>query len=68
MNGAGLLNLGAVDFTTLSAAGLQKLPYSATPIPGNNDATNKLVNGDVFAFALRPVTLPRRWSWPTATT
>lgn len=49
MNGAGLLNLGAVDFTTLSAAGLQKLPYSATPIPGNNDATNKLVNGDVFA-------------------
>lgn len=48
-NGAGILNLGAVDFTTLSASGLQKLPYSTTPIPANNDATNKLVNGDVFA-------------------
>ncbi len=44
-----LLNLGAVDFTNVTAAGLQKLPYSTAPIPGNNDATNKLVNGDVFA-------------------
>ena len=48
-NGAGLLNLGAVDFASLTAAGLQKLPYSTAPIPGNNDPTNKLVNGDVFA-------------------
>ena len=48
-NGAGLFNLGAVDFATLSAAGLQKLPYSTAPIPGNDDPTNKLVNGDVFA-------------------
>jgi len=48
-NGAGILNLGAVDFASLSASGLQKLPYGSTPIPGSNDATNKLVNGDVFA-------------------
>ena len=48
-NGAGILNLGAVDFDSLSASGLQKLPYGSTPIPGSNDATNKLVNGDVFA-------------------
>lgn len=48
-NGAGILNLGAVDFASLSASGLQKLPYATTPIPGSNDPTNKLVNGDVFA-------------------
>lgn len=48
-NGAGILNLGAVDFDALSPAGLQKLPYGTVPIPGNDDATNKLVDGDVFA-------------------
>jgi hypothetical protein len=48
-NGAGLLNLGVADFNSVTAAGLQKLPYSPAPIPGNDDATNKLVNGDVFA-------------------
>jgi hypothetical protein len=48
-NGAGIFNLGAVDFASLSSSGLQKLPFSTAPIPGNNDPTNKLVNGDVFA-------------------
>jgi hypothetical protein len=48
-NGATLLNIGLVDFNNVTAAGLQKLPYSTAPIPGNDNATNKLVNGDVFA-------------------
>jgi hypothetical protein len=48
-NGAKIVNLGAVDFNTLTHVELQNLPYGTTPIPGNNDATNKLVNGDVFA-------------------
>lgn len=48
-NGATIINLGAVDFATLSAAGLQGLPYGTAPIPGNDDPTNKLVPGDVFA-------------------
>lgn len=48
-NGAGILNLGSVDFTTLTASGLQKLPFGTAAIPGNPDPTNKLGNGDVFA-------------------
>src|SRR5215472_6759430 len=48
-NGATIINLGAVDFASLSAAGLQGLPYGTAPIPGNDDPTNKLVPGDVFA-------------------
>ena len=48
-NGATIINLGAVDFVSLSAAGLQGLPYGTAPIPGNDDPTNKLVPGDVFA-------------------
>ncbi len=48
-NGATLINLGPVNFATLSPTALLGLPYASTPIPGNNDATNKLVNGDVFA-------------------
>jgi hypothetical protein len=48
-NGAGILNLGAVDFAGLTASGLQKLPYGTAAIPGSNNATNKLVHGDVFA-------------------
>jgi len=46
---ARIVNLGAVDFDSLSAAQLQNLSYAATPIDGNNDASNQLVNGDVFA-------------------
>ena len=49
LNGATIINLGAVDFPSLAAAGLQSLPYGSAPIPGNDDSTNQLVNGDVFA-------------------
>jgi hypothetical protein len=48
-NSAGIVNLGVVDFATLDSASLQSLPYASTPIVGNNNATNKLVVGDVFA-------------------
>jgi hypothetical protein len=48
-NNAKILNLGVVDFDDLTHAELQNLPYGTAPIIGNNDASNKLVNGDVFA-------------------
>jgi hypothetical protein len=48
-NSAGIINLGAVDFSSLTAANLQTLAYATTPIVGTDDATNKLVTGDVFA-------------------
>jgi hypothetical protein len=48
-NSATIINLGAVDFNSLTAPTLQGLAYASTPIDGNNDPTNKLVNGDVFA-------------------
>lgn len=48
-NGAKIVNLGAVDYVSLTAANLQSLPYSTTPIDGNNDATNQLKANDVFA-------------------
>jgi hypothetical protein len=48
-NSARIVNLGVVGFAGISANGLQTLSYGTTPIPGNNDASNKLVNGDVFA-------------------
>ncbi len=48
-NGARIVNLGTVDFNSVTSDSLQTLTYGTTPIPGNNDATNKLVAGDVFA-------------------
>jgi hypothetical protein len=48
-NGATIVNLGAVNFSSLTAVNLQALAYALTPIDGNNDATNQLVTGDVFA-------------------
>ena len=50
-NSAGIINLGAVEFGSLTCAYLQTLAYATTPIVGNSVAatTNKLVNGDVFA-------------------
>lgn len=48
-NAAGIINLGVVNFNAITANTLQMLSYGTTPIPGNNDATNKLVAGDVFA-------------------
>ncbi|MDM0115180.1 hypothetical protein QTI66_23725 [Variovorax sp. J22R133] len=47
-NTARIVNLGVVSFTGVTASALQTLTYGTAPIPGNNDATNKLVNGDVF--------------------
>jgi hypothetical protein len=44
-----IVNLGLVDFATLSVTDLQGLQFSQMPINGNNDASNQLVNGDVFA-------------------
>jgi hypothetical protein len=49
VGGAKIVNLGPVDFDSLTSAGLQTLTYATTPIDGNTDASNKLVNGDVFA-------------------
>src|SRR5262249_12447059 len=46
---AQIVNLGVVDFNSVTADSLQHLTYLTTPIHGNNDATNKLVTGDVFA-------------------
>jgi hypothetical protein len=47
--GAQIINLGVTDFNAVTHVELQNMTYSTTPIPGNNDASNKLVNGDVFA-------------------
>jgi hypothetical protein len=46
---AQIVNLGVADFNSITADTLASLTYSATPIDGNNDPTNKLVTGDVFA-------------------
>lgn len=46
---AQILNLGSVDFNSITADTLASLTYSTNPIDGNNDATNQLVTGDVFA-------------------
>ncbi len=48
-NNARIVNLGVADFNSITADSLQTLTYGTVPIPGNNDATNKLVAGDVFA-------------------
>jgi hypothetical protein len=48
-NGATLVNLGRVNFDSLTAKRLSKLNYSSVPIPANADPTNQLVEGDVFA-------------------
>ena len=49
LNKAKILNLGAVNYASITAANLQGLPYSTTPIPGNNNSTNLLTANDVFA-------------------
>ena len=48
-NAARIVNLGVVNFNAISANTLQSLAYGTAPIPGSNDASNKLVVGDVFA-------------------
>jgi hypothetical protein len=46
---ARIVNLGVINFDAVTADQLRTLNYGITPIPGNNDASNQLVNGDVFA-------------------
>jgi hypothetical protein len=48
VGGAGIVNLGTVNFANVTPAVLQTLKYGKVPIPGNNDASNQLVTGDVF--------------------
>ena len=49
LNSARIVNLGMVDFASLTPDTLSSLTYGVTPIDGNNDPSNKLVTGDVFA-------------------
>src|SRR5215831_14386096 len=46
---ARIVNIGVVDFDGVGADALQLLTYGTTPINGTNNASNKLVAGDVFA-------------------
>jgi len=48
-NGAAIVNIGVTPFAALLPQALPGLQYSSTPIDGNDDATNKLVTGTVFA-------------------
>jgi hypothetical protein len=50
---AQIVNLGHVNFAQLTPAVMQSFNYSSAPIDGNNDATNKLVPGDVFCVKTR---------------
>jgi hypothetical protein len=47
--GARIVNLGHVNYANVTPALLQTLAYGTTGIHGNNDATNVLTPGDVFA-------------------
>ena len=47
--GARIVNLGHVNFANVTPALLQTLAYGTAGINGNNDATNLLTPGDVFA-------------------
>ncbi|MFN2462074.1 MAG: hypothetical protein ABR591_15580 [Candidatus Velthaea sp.] len=47
--GAKIVNVGHVDFNALDQAALQQLTYGTAPIGGNDDSSNMLTNGDVFA-------------------
>jgi hypothetical protein len=47
--GAKIVNLGLVDFDSITPNSLQNLPYANVPIDGSNNNGNKLVAGDVFA-------------------
>jgi hypothetical protein len=49
IGGAKIVNVGVVSITSVTAAILQNLVYGTTGINGNNDPTNVLVPGDVFA-------------------
>ena len=46
---ARIANIGVTNFNSVTPDVLQTLPYSTAPINGNNDSSNRLVPGDVFA-------------------
>ena len=46
---ASIVNLGQVDFDALNIGQLQGLSYESDWIPANADASNQLINGNVFA-------------------
>ena len=48
-NGAELALVGTASFGSITPAVLQSLPYSSAPLNGNNNATNQLTTGTVFA-------------------
>jgi hypothetical protein len=43
-----LVNLGNVDFASISLTDLEHAAFSNNPIDGNDDSSNELVGGDVF--------------------
>lgn len=49
-NGAMLTRLGEVDFDIVSYQSLSSLSYTATPINGSDDTSNKLTPGSVIAI------------------
>ena len=49
-NGAMLTRLGEVDFDVVSYQSLNSLSYTATPINGSDDTSNKLTPGSVIAI------------------
>ncbi len=49
VGGARIVNLGHVSWSSVTHATLQTLDYRTAPIPGNDDASNQLTDGDVFA-------------------
>ncbi|HWU89032.1 MAG TPA: hypothetical protein VN253_17325 [Kofleriaceae bacterium] len=49
VGGAKIVNLGHVSWSSVTHATLQTLDYGTTPIRGNDDASNQLTDGDVFA-------------------
>ena len=46
---AQLANMGVIDFDSVTYEQLLGLSYSTTPLDGNDDSTNQLATGDVFA-------------------
>lgn len=50
---AQIVNLGLIDFNAVTPSTLPTYAYSSTPINGDNNATNKLVVGDVFCVKTR---------------
>jgi hypothetical protein len=47
---ATIANLGFVNFDSVTAQSLAAAPYTSIPIDGNDDGSNQLATGDVFAI------------------